>query len=91
MAHKRPILASSVEGNCSFLEDGVTGLLYSGEEDFMEKAEKLILDSCLRKKLGEAGRKYLLENCSPEVEVGRHIELYERVLVSRIGSRKIPE
>ncbi len=80
MAHKRPVLASAVEGNRSFLEDGVTGLLYSGEADFTEKAERLILDGSLRKKLGEAGLKYVLENCSPEVEALRHIELYERVI-----------
>lgn len=79
MAHKRPVLASAVEGN-RFLEDGVTGLLYSGEADFMAKAERLILDGSLRKKLGEAGRRYLLENCSPEVEAGRYIELYEKVI-----------
>jgi glycosyltransferase involved in cell wall biosynthesis len=79
MAYNRPVLASAVEGNC-FLEEGVTGLLYSGEAEFMAKAERLILDGSLRKKLGEAGRGYLLENCSPEVEAVRYIELYERVI-----------
>jgi len=79
MAHQRPVLASAVEGN-RFLEDGVTGLLYSGEGEFMAKAEKLILDGSLREKLGEAGKRYLLENCSPEVEAGSYVELYERVI-----------
>ena len=79
MAHNRPVLASAVEGN-RFLEDGVTGLLYSGEAEFMAKAERLILDGSFREKLGEAGRRYLIENCSPEVEAGRYIKLYERVI-----------
>jgi len=30
---------------------------------FMAKAESLILDGSLREKLGEAGRRYMLENC----------------------------
>jgi glycosyltransferase involved in cell wall biosynthesis len=79
MAHCRPVLASDVEGN-RFLKDGVTGLLYTDESDFMEKAERLILDGFLRRRLGEAGRKYLQENCSPEDEAGRHVELYGRVM-----------
>ncbi len=79
MAHKRPVLASAVEGN-RFLEDGVTGLLYSGEAEFLEKAERLILDGSFREKLGDAGRRYLLENCSPEVEAERYLKLYERVI-----------
>jgi len=80
MAHIRPVLASAVEGN-RFLEDGVTGLLYSDEAEFMAKAERLILDDSLRKKLGEAGRGYLLENCAPEVEAGRYMELYTTVFL----------
>ena len=86
MAHQRPVLASAVEGN-RFLEDGVTGLLYSGEAEFMQKAERLILDGSLRKKLGEAGRGYLLENCSPEIEAGRYMELYERVIECRFATK----
>jgi glycosyltransferase involved in cell wall biosynthesis len=78
MAHRRPVLASDVEGN-RFLENGVTGLLYTDEEDFLAKAERLILDDPLREKLAEAGMRYLLENCSPEVEAGRYVELYKRV------------
>jgi glycosyltransferase involved in cell wall biosynthesis len=50
------VLASDIEGNRSLIEDGVTGLLFSGPEDFAEKAARLLSDPGLRRRLGEAGR-----------------------------------
>ena len=56
LALGRAVLASDIAGNRSVIEHGVTGLLFSGPDDFADKAGRLVSDSPLRLKLGEAGR-----------------------------------
>jgi glycosyltransferase involved in cell wall biosynthesis len=50
------VLASDIEGNRSLIEDGVTGLLFTGPDAFADKATRLLSDAGLRRRLGEAGR-----------------------------------
>ena len=56
LAFGRAVLASDIEGNRSVIQDGVTGLLFSGPDDFAEKAARLLNDAALRGRLGAAGR-----------------------------------
>ena len=56
LACGRAVLASDIAGNRSVIEDGVTGLLFSGPGDFADKAGLLLGDLALRERLGEAGR-----------------------------------
>jgi glycosyltransferase involved in cell wall biosynthesis len=79
MAYGLPVLASAVEGNCSLVSDAVNGFLFSSAEEFIDKAERL-LDKGLRKRLGVAGRSYVLENCSSEKEATSYLELYLNIL-----------
>jgi glycosyltransferase involved in cell wall biosynthesis len=74
------VLAADIEGNRSLVNDGVNGLLYRGETDFITKATELMLNSPLRKRLGEAGREYVRANCSPVLEARRYLELYAEYL-----------
>ncbi len=76
----KPVLGSNIEGNRSVITDGVSGLLYNGECDFLEKLEMLMGDPDLRDRLGRNARKFVLENFSPEKEAAAYIELYGRVL-----------
>lgn len=80
MAHARPVLVADIEGNRSLIADGENGLLYRSEEDFVDKAERLLLDKALRERLAAAGRSYVLRHCSPEREAASYLELYRNIL-----------
>ncbi len=67
------ILASDIEGNRSIIVDGVDGLLFTSEEDFEAKAERLIVDPDLRRGLGRKAR----EKIEKEFPPGREIDAYE--------------
>ena len=79
MSFGKAVLASNIEGNSSFIKDGENGFLYNQEEDFIEKAQKLILSPQLRLDIGKAGRKYVEMNCSPDIEAKRYIKEYENL------------
>ncbi len=76
----RPVLGSNIEGNRSIIRDGVSGLLYNGESDFLEKLDMLMGDASLRERLGSNARSFVLENFPPEKEAKAYIALYKRVL-----------
>lgn len=79
LAFGKPVLAHDIEGNRSLIKEGVTGFLYRSEDDFRGKAERLLADAGLRQRLGEAGRRFVLENFPPEKEAEAYIRLYEAV------------
>lgn len=80
MAFGKPLLASNIEGNRSLVKEGKTGLLFHGEREFQEKALELIKDASLRKRLGENGRRLVLENYTPEREAAAYCELYAKMM-----------
>lgn len=83
MAAGRPVLVNDIEGNRSLVDDGVNGLLYNTEADFREKAALLLADSALRQRLGSAGQRYVVENCSSQGEAERYHRLYRRLADKR--------
>lgn len=85
MAYAKPVLASDIEGNRSLVIDAVNGLLYSSEEEFIDKAERLLLDKSLRKHLGATGREYVLNNCSAGNEAASYLELYLNIMAVNKG------
>lgn len=85
MAYGRSVLVSAVEGNSSLVIDGVNGFLYSSEEEFIDKAQRLLLDEKLRKNFAEAGRAYVLTNCSAGKEAASYRELYMNILKTNRG------
>lgn len=80
MAWGKPVLAADVEGNRSLVTDDCNGLLFVSAEDFIVKAERLLLDSSLRQRLGESGRLYVQQHCSAAGEAEGYLELYENIL-----------
>ncbi|HXG03389.1 MAG TPA: glycosyltransferase [Candidatus Binatia bacterium] len=72
LALGRAVLAADIEGNRSLIEDGVTGLLFRNEAEFEARAEALVADPALRRRLGAAGRA-LVERRYPS---GREVEGY---------------
>lgn len=75
LACGRAVLASDIEGNRSVIEDGATGLLFSGPDDFADKAARLLGDSALRERLGEAGRART-SRFGIQLEIERYLKLY---------------
>jgi glycosyltransferase involved in cell wall biosynthesis len=82
LAVGRAVLASDIAGNRSVIEHGVTGLLFSGPDDFADKAARLLSDPRLRLKLGEAGRARA-SRFDPEEEIEGYLRLYARLTPAR--------
>jgi glycosyltransferase involved in cell wall biosynthesis len=82
----RPVVATSVGGLPSVVEDGVTGLLVPPRDEraLADALVRLLEDDELRHKMGAAGRSKLEREWAPEVIGPQHIDVYERA----IGSRK---
>ena len=80
MAWCRPVLAAAIEGNRSLVTNGVTGLLYRDNDEFLDKARQLLTDSTLRKQLTSTARQMLLEKHSPECEATEYLKLYRVIL-----------
>jgi glycosyltransferase involved in cell wall biosynthesis len=59
------------------IEDGVTGLLYTGADEFFEKLSLLIEDAGLRQRLGAAAHEWVLKHRTPEVTVPGLLKFYE--------------
>lgn len=81
LAAGRAVLASDIDGNRSLVEDGVTGLLFRNEAEFAHAAERLIIDSELRTRLGQNGRRLVERLYPPEREVDAYVRLYARLIM----------
>jgi colanic acid/amylovoran biosynthesis glycosyltransferase len=79
MAHGRPVVASAVGGLLDLILDEETGLLVApGDVDALRAAlERLLGDSALRRRLGEAARERARRELSWDVVVDRTLEAYD--------------
>lgn len=74
------VLARDIEGNRSVIRDGIDGLLFASEEGFLKKAEALIQDEGLRKRLGEAAQRKIEQEFPWEGEIQDYLALYQSLL-----------
>jgi glycosyltransferase involved in cell wall biosynthesis len=74
-----PCVASNVGTNKSIIEDGANGYLARTGEEWQEKLSKLISDVELRKRIGKAGRKTIVEKYSILVNAPRFLEIIQSV------------
>ena len=79
LALGRAVLASNIEGNRSLVEDGVTGFLFGTPEEFAGKAEQLLRDPALRRRLGDAGRERVTARLSTARELDGYLAMYARL------------
>ena len=82
------VLAADIEGNRSILVDGVDGLLFCSEGEFIEKAEAIINDEGYRRKLGEKAREKIEREFSLKKEIADYMRLYQEILTTRAISAK---
>jgi glycosyltransferase involved in cell wall biosynthesis len=77
------VLASDIEGNRSIIVDEVDGLLFTSEEDYERKAERLVRDPDLRRQLGKQAKAKIERSFSRELEIDAYEDLYRVLLESR--------
>lgn len=70
-----PTLAARVEPYHE-IEDGVTGLLYESPTEFVQKLSLLIEDADLRIRIGQAAKRWVLDNRTPEKTIPGLMEFY---------------
>jgi glycosyltransferase involved in cell wall biosynthesis len=81
MAFGLPVVASDAGITSRVVLDGATGILVRTEDEWLDALERLVRDPALRRRLGEAGRREVLEKYSTRVIAGE----YRRVLEDAMG------
>ncbi len=80
LAAARPVVASDIDGIRDLVSDGHTGLLFSVDdaEALSRQLGRLVQNPALRRQLGEAGRRYILDNrLTWEQCAARYSDLYK--------------
>ena len=77
-----PVVASEVGGVPKVVEDNITGFLVPPNDvhSLVDRLEKLLADSNLRRRMGQAGREKMRREFSVERMVARMIAVYEDTL-----------
>jgi glycosyltransferase involved in cell wall biosynthesis len=82
MAMALPVVASPVGGIGELIMDGETGLLAEtgSAEAYADAIATLLGDDGLRKKLGEAARKHIVDNYTDDAMIKSTLSFYEKLL-----------
>ncbi|MBR9677237.1 glycosyltransferase family 4 protein [Candidatus Woesearchaeota archaeon] len=80
MATQLPVVAFNCGGPKETIKHGVTGYLAKNEIEYENYVRKLLDSSSLRKKMGLAGRKRVIEFFSVEQMISKTQQLYEKVV-----------
>lgn len=78
----KPVIASNIGGLPEVVRDGKTGFLVEPKNVIIlaEKIETLVLDENLREKMGNEGRKFVMENYTFEKNLNQLIHHYNSLL-----------
>ncbi len=89
MAHGRPVVASAVGGLLDLVVDGETGVLVlPGDVDALRRAlQRLLRDSGLRRRMGEAGRARVQKRLSWEAVTSSTLAAYADALAASPTAR----
>ena len=82
MAMGLPIIASRIGGLPEIVQDGVTGLLFEpGNAEDLAKSARVLWDNPeLCRKLGLAGREWVVRECRDEVHFQRLMSVYDKAM-----------
>jgi L-malate glycosyltransferase len=75
-----PVVATAYGTNFRIIEDGVDGLLAKDDADWVEKIVQLIDDVELRKRIGLAGRKKVIDQFSVEANFPKYLQVFKTVI-----------
>lgn len=79
MQMKIPVIAHDLAGPGEIVKTSKGGLLYSTREEFEAALTTLRKDIPLRKKLGEAGHKYVLQTHTRQVHLDNYLSIIEHL------------
>ena len=82
MAIGRPVLAADIPGNRSLIQNGINGLLYNGEEDFLNQVMRIRGNEILREKLGRNAKEYIRTKFSPQQETESYMSIYRMLIAA---------
>ncbi len=88
MSRGAAVLASDIEGNRSVVVDEVDGLLFTSEEDCERRAERLIVDPDLRRRLGRQAKAKIEREFSREREIDAYDQFYRDLLKTGVEGEK---
>jgi len=80
MALGIPTIATSIGANLRIIDDGVSGLLVTNKEEWIEAITKLYNNKELRKELGLAGRKKVVDSYSLHANKDLYLSIIQRVI-----------
>ncbi|WP_038056395.1 glycosyltransferase [Thermodesulfobacterium hydrogeniphilum] len=83
MCKGKPLVLSDCVGNRDLVKNNVNGFLYKTKEEAIKNLEKLICDSTLRLKFGQASLNIVKKDFSVKNTVSRYKELYKKVKNSK--------
>jgi len=75
MSVGKPVLASGIEGNISVIKDNYNGFIFGNKNEFYRKAESLILNRKLRRKLSRNGKILIKEKFHYKEEIKGYLSL----------------
>ncbi len=74
---KKPVLARRIRGNETLIADGVNGLLFETNEEFIEKFQMLMNDKAFRDKIIKNGDMVINKEHSFEKEIKSYMDVYK--------------
>lgn len=86
MAAGLPVVCSPVGHNLEVVEDGVTGLFASGEQEWVDALERLVEDAPLRARLGASGRALVEARYALPLQAQRLATIVKRARTTRGGT-----
>jgi glycosyltransferase involved in cell wall biosynthesis len=78
-----PVICSPVGANREFVEDGTRGLWAASEDEWLGALDRLARDEALRRRLGQAGRRYIEETYDISVVGPRVAAMFALVSAGR--------
>lgn len=79
MALGVPTIMSPVGVNSDIIQDGANGFLASTPQEWLDKLTLLIEDTALRKKLGDAGRRTVVEKYSVDAWKDKYLQYFNEL------------
>jgi glycosyltransferase involved in cell wall biosynthesis len=83
-----PPVCSPVGVTTDILQDGYNGLLATTTEEWVDRLSMLIEDVPLRRKMGEAGRQWVLEKFSLQAQAPRFLDVLQRAYRGEVSARR---